>query len=454
MGLGYVRADTSDNIASGKVIDAADFDAEFDAIESAFGTSGHTHDGTSAEGGPIEVTGPAQEYLYDGIAIYPKTDDTYDIGKTGAEFRNLYIDGTAFLDAVDIDGGTIDGVSIGGNSASAGKFTTLEATGIATIDLSQVVSAGPLSVADGGTGGATATAARANLGVVIGTDVQAASTHLTAIANLAKTDGNFIVANGTTYVAESGATARTSLGLGSMSTQNSGTVNISGGTIVGITDLAIADGGTGASTASGARVNLGLVVGTNVQAWYSVLDTIGTNGGVDTTELIDDAVTYAKIDNAILTGADLQLVTGTAGVSGNLARWNADGDLVGSIYSVIDDDSMATASSTTIPTSESVKAYADTNPNGLASGQTWQDVSGSRSAATSYQNTTGKPIFVYIRASSGGGAAQVSPDNSTWIEVGDIGSGSNLTASFVVPNTWYYRTNGGTPFITDWSELR
>lgn len=35
-------------------------------------------------------------------------------------------------------------------------------------------------------------------------------------------------------------------------------VSITGGSITGITDLAVADGGTGASTASGARTNLGL----------------------------------------------------------------------------------------------------------------------------------------------------------------------------------------------------
>jgi hypothetical protein len=50
---------------------------------------------------------------------------------------------------------------------------------------------------------------------------------------------------------------RNTLGLGTISTQNANAVNITGGTIAGITDLAVADGGTGASTAAGARTNLG-----------------------------------------------------------------------------------------------------------------------------------------------------------------------------------------------------
>ena len=78
------------------------------------------------------------------------------------------------------------------------------------------------------------------------------------VAGLAVTNGGFIVGDGSNFVLETGATARTSLGLGSIATQASDNVSITGGSVSGITDLAIADGGTGASSASAARTNLGL----------------------------------------------------------------------------------------------------------------------------------------------------------------------------------------------------
>jgi hypothetical protein len=72
---------------------------------------------------------------------------------------------------------------------------------------------GTLAVSDGGTGGTSASAARSNLGLVIGTNVQAYDAGLAAIAGLATTDGGIIVGNGSTFVLESGATARSSLGV-------------------------------------------------------------------------------------------------------------------------------------------------------------------------------------------------------------------------------------------------
>jgi hypothetical protein len=57
---------------------------------------------------------------------------------------------------------------------------------------------------------------------------------------------------------------------GSMIEQDATAVNISGGTVAGITDIAIADGGTGASTASAARANLGINRFSHVETFTSV----------------------------------------------------------------------------------------------------------------------------------------------------------------------------------------
>jgi hypothetical protein len=49
----------------------------------------------------------------------------------------------------------------------------------------------------------------------------------------------------------SASTSRTNLGLGTIATQASNSVTITGGSITGITDLAVADGGTGVSSSGG-----------------------------------------------------------------------------------------------------------------------------------------------------------------------------------------------------------
>tara|TARA_R110000737_G_scaffold291200_1_gene297851 strand:+ start:3052 stop:5544 length:2493 start_codon:yes stop_codon:yes gene_type:complete len=101
MGTGYTRNDSANNIADGNVINAADFDGEYDAIELAFNaTNGHTHDGTAGEAGPITVLGPVQDFVASSTEIKPKTDNTLDIGTASLEFKNLYLDGKAYIDGL------------------------------------------------------------------------------------------------------------------------------------------------------------------------------------------------------------------------------------------------------------------------------------------------------------------------------------------------------------------
>ena len=98
MGTGYSRTDTSNNIADGNIINASDFDGEYDAIEAAFNSSsGHTHDGTSAEGGPVTVLGPAQDFVASTSEIKPKSNNTLDIGTSGLKFKDMFLAGTANL---------------------------------------------------------------------------------------------------------------------------------------------------------------------------------------------------------------------------------------------------------------------------------------------------------------------------------------------------------------------
>ena len=100
---GYSRTDTTNNIADGNIINASDFDGEFDAIATAFGTSGHTHDGTAENGGAITKIGPSQDFVVSASLVTPKTTNTLDIGTDALEFKDIYIDGTAYIDGLGRD---------------------------------------------------------------------------------------------------------------------------------------------------------------------------------------------------------------------------------------------------------------------------------------------------------------------------------------------------------------
>ena len=116
---------------SGDTITAAHSNDEFNQLLAAFNAStGHTHDGTAGDGGPVttlrdsdalnkilvdttnnhlefyvEVSSTATQQLriQDG-AIVPITDNDIDLGTSSLEFKDLFIDGTANVDAINLDG--------------------------------------------------------------------------------------------------------------------------------------------------------------------------------------------------------------------------------------------------------------------------------------------------------------------------------------------------------------
>jgi hypothetical protein len=217
--------------------------------------------------------GVAQVTFKDG-SIVPVTDNDIDLGAVGAEFKDLYIDGTANIDSLvadtaDINAGTIDNTVIGATTPAAGTFTNLTVSTGSTIDFTGAtvsnggtfttvnISGGSitgitdLAIADGGTGASTASVARTNLGLAIGTNVQAYDAGLQSISGLTTTADQMIYTTSSdTYATASLTSAgrallddanasaqRTTLGLGTLATQNANSVAITGGTISGISNL-------------------------------------------------------------------------------------------------------------------------------------------------------------------------------------------------------------------------
>ena len=142
---GYTR---QSSYADGDIINAADSNDEFNQLLAAFvNTSGHKHDGTASEGPVIgligdpgvatplnkvvvddtnnqvefniDVSGSSTEQFVvkDGV-IEPTTDDDIDLGASGKEFKDLYIDGVAYVDSISMPTTTVTDILDEDNMAS------------------------------------------------------------------------------------------------------------------------------------------------------------------------------------------------------------------------------------------------------------------------------------------------------------------------------------------------
>ncbi len=153
---------------TGDTITAAHSNDEFNQVLAAFhATTGHSHDGTAGEGGPIstlrdadsnnkilvdttnnhlefyvEVSSAAVEQvkIQDG-AIVPVTDNDVDLGTSSLEFKDLFIDGTANIDTLNLDGTDI--------TATGAEINLID--GGATVGTTAVVDGDGIIHNDGGT---------------------------------------------------------------------------------------------------------------------------------------------------------------------------------------------------------------------------------------------------------------------------------------------------------------
>ena len=246
------------------------------------------------------------------------------------------------LDALDALGGaTVDQadnllVSDAGTEKKV-TFSNLEDTVFGNVSGDGTIAAGgALTLADGN-------GTRTNLGLAIGTDVQAYDAQLADVAGLAVTDGGFIVGNGSNFVLETGATVRTSLGLGTgdsptftgltlsgdltvngtTTTVNSNTLNI-GDNIIALNGVGSTLGGIAVNDANSASGSL-LWDGANN---YWIAGVTGSEAQILTTATTIDIsgnTNLAVSDTSGQTGINMSLTGDT--VSGVVSGLDTDNDV-------------------------------------------------------------------------------------------------------------------------------
>ena len=253
---------------SGDTITAAHSNDEFNQLLAAFNAStGHTHDGTAGDGGPVttlrdadalnkilvdttnnhlefyvEVSSTATQQLriQDG-AIVPITDNDIDLGTSSLEFKDLFVDGTANVDAINLDGTLITSTAaelniLDGVTSTAAELNILDGVTSTAAELNILdgvtATAAELNIMDGVTAttaelnimdGVTSTASELNLvdGITAGTVsaskavIVDSNKDLTGLRNLTisgdltvsgdditmgtNTAGNLLVADGTNF---------------------------------------------------------------------------------------------------------------------------------------------------------------------------------------------------------------------------------------------------------------
>ena len=319
---GYTRQDTANNIANGNVIDADDFDAEYNAIESGFNAStGHKHDGTAGEGAPITKVGPSQDLIISGSQVLPKTANTLDLGSNSTRFKNAYIDGTIVSDALTVtDNATVGGTlgvtgatTLSSTAAITGNTTvggTLEVTAASTLASAAVTN----NATVGGTLGVTG---NSTIGGTLGVTGQITGNVTGDLTGNADTATALATARTITIDGDVDATATSFDGTGNiilsttLDTVNSNVGSFGSSTAIPVVTVNGKGLVTGVSTAS---ITTALTVGADSGTDDSVALATDTLNFVGTANEIETAVS----DNQIQIGLPSAITVSSLTTSGNV----------------------------------------------------------------------------------------------------------------------------------------
>ena len=339
---GYTR---QSSYTDGDVITAAHSNDEFNQVLAAFvNTTGHKHDGTAAEGPVIGLIGDPGEttplnkvvidnpnnqiefsvdvssssveqfVVKDGV-IEPTTDNDIDLGSSSKEFKDAFFDGTVTTDALvadtaDINGGSVDGATLGTNSAitqavidniniNGATIGHTDDTDLMTLADGIVTVAGEISVTTLDIGGTNVTSTATELNILDG--VTATTSELNIM---------------------DGVTATTS------------ELNIMDGVTATTAELNLMDGGTSAGTTAVAGSD-GLVTNDAGTMRQTTVDTFDTYLAATTKTLTNKTI---DADNNTLSNIEVD----------NLKSGVLDTDL-----------SSVAGTDTTLASAKAIKAYVD-----------------------------------------------------------------------------------------------
>jgi hypothetical protein len=431
---GYTR---QSSYADGDIINAADSNDEYNQLLAAFvNTTGHKHDGTAAEGPvigligdpgvvtpknkvvvddannqvevSIDVGGTSTEQLVikDGV-IEPTTDNDIDLGASGKEFKDLYLDGTANIDALvadtaDINGGTVDGAVIGGASAAAITGTTVVANTSINIAGDGATVTGIKDEDDMSSNSATKLATQQSIKAYV--DAQVTAQDLDFQADSGGTlsidlDSETFTLTGGTGIDTAGSGNAVTFAIDSTvatltgsQTLTNKTIDVDNNTVSNIEVDNLKSGvlDTDLSSVAGTDTTLASAkaIKTYVDAQVTAqdLDFSGDSGGAQNVDLDSQSLTFTGGTGIDTTGSSqtmtvaIDSTVATLTGSQTLTNKTLTSPVLNSTISgtsIKDEDDMSSNSASHLATQQSIKAYVDTQVATIPTGDITSVVAGS-----------------------------------------------------------------------------